>query len=288
MGYDSFKVDFIGIGVDKAATSWIFNCLKEHPQICGSSRKEVHFFDKNFERGLEWYAKFFAHCADDKIKGEYTVSYFVHGSSAERMYSLFPQARLLLCLRHPLEKLISKYYFDRSRGKTSRSIDDYARNFPKEQLLYHQHLERFLQYYPREQIHIIIYKDLSEDPVNVVRGLYDYLGVDDSFLPSLIQEKRYATSMSMAKFMFVNRFLWKARGVVMKSKFSKLLVPFLKKSGVNWLANYIFKLNRRKKDRGKLEKKYPSPEQQEDIKNYCRQDIEQLEQLLQRDLSFWK
>ena len=38
-----FKVDFIGIGVIKAATTWIFQCLKEHPEICGSSRKEIRF-----------------------------------------------------------------------------------------------------------------------------------------------------------------------------------------------------------------------------------------------------
>ncbi len=51
---NNFKVDFIGIGAQKAATSWIAKCLIEHPEICLAASKETHFFsdDESFNQGL--------------------------------------------------------------------------------------------------------------------------------------------------------------------------------------------------------------------------------------------
>ncbi len=45
---NDFKIDFIGIGATKSGTTWIAQCLKEHPQICGSSIKEINFFNIPF------------------------------------------------------------------------------------------------------------------------------------------------------------------------------------------------------------------------------------------------
>jgi len=61
MNKDNFKIDFIGIGAMKAASTWIFEALKEHPEICVSSEKETNFFnnDYNYRKGLKWYKKFF-------------------------------------------------------------------------------------------------------------------------------------------------------------------------------------------------------------------------------------
>lgn len=41
------KVDFLGIGVQKAATSWLWQNLRHHPDIWVPPQKELHYFDRS-------------------------------------------------------------------------------------------------------------------------------------------------------------------------------------------------------------------------------------------------
>ena len=61
---DKFKIDFIGIGAPRCATSWVAQCLMEHPQVCFSSKKELNYFDKEYkyEERLKGYQVYFKDC----------------------------------------------------------------------------------------------------------------------------------------------------------------------------------------------------------------------------------
>ena len=69
--------DFIGIGTPKAATTWLFQCLAEHPEICMSKTKEVNYFndDRLYALGPSWYAQQFSHRTNERICGEFTPTY---------------------------------------------------------------------------------------------------------------------------------------------------------------------------------------------------------------------
>src|SRR5205085_1903313 len=47
--------DFIIIGVARGGTTSLYEYLIEHPNIVGASRKEVHFFDNHYRKGMSWY-----------------------------------------------------------------------------------------------------------------------------------------------------------------------------------------------------------------------------------------
>src|SRR6056297_562433 len=106
-----FNIDFIGIGAQKAGTSSIFHFLKEHPEICTSSKKEIHFFDKeyNYLKGIKFYRKFFNNCSSKNIKGEFTPRYIYHPKVAQRIKKYFPDVKLIVSLRNPIERAISHY-----------------------------------------------------------------------------------------------------------------------------------------------------------------------------------
>ena len=42
-------VDFIGIGAQKSATSWLYKMLKQHPDLWVPPRKELHYFDRSLK-----------------------------------------------------------------------------------------------------------------------------------------------------------------------------------------------------------------------------------------------
>lgn len=46
----------IGIGVPRGGSTWLHNLLESHPDVAmPRQRKEIHYFDHNYDRGLEWY-----------------------------------------------------------------------------------------------------------------------------------------------------------------------------------------------------------------------------------------
>jgi hypothetical protein len=53
------KPNFLIIGAQKAGTSSLFYYLSQHPDIDLPSEKELHFFDIQYENGIEWYSTLF-------------------------------------------------------------------------------------------------------------------------------------------------------------------------------------------------------------------------------------
>ena len=51
---------FLGLGAMKSGTSWLHTQLEAHPEVyVPYQRKEIHYFDKFNEHGVEWYQQFF-------------------------------------------------------------------------------------------------------------------------------------------------------------------------------------------------------------------------------------
>src|SRR5687768_16419575 len=97
--------DFVVIGAQKAGTTSLHYYLSEHPGILIGTRKEVHFFDRAYNRGTLWYRSSFPiRGLIDAIIGESTPNYIFHPCVPARMASLLPAARLIAVLRNPVER----------------------------------------------------------------------------------------------------------------------------------------------------------------------------------------
>ncbi|MFW6174035.1 MAG: sulfotransferase family protein [Elusimicrobiota bacterium] len=298
---DGFKIDFIGIGAPRCATTWIFECLKEHPEICGSSKKEIHFFDKphRFRKGKGYYASFFEHCSDRKLWGEYTPSYLHYKKAPSRMYNYFPDAKLLVSLRNPVERAYSHY----RRGKINKSRLGHYDNFREaverdpvvvEKGFYFKQLKRYYKYFPQENILIQFYKDLKKNPKNFIQNIYDFLGVESvDFTPSSLNSKQGTTGGKLYdyKLPLFNDILWSVWNRITPPDRYGVLPRFLKKAGVRDLGKFILKWN--KKCKNKVENK---PSKVDNIDQSTRRylygvysdDIVKLENFINKDLSHWK
>lgn len=186
--------DFIGLGAQKAGTSWIYACLYEHPQIYAPV-KEIHFFsrERNWVKGYEWYESFFQDCPPGAKAGEFSTSYLCDPHTPERIYRRYPNVKLIVSLRNPVDRAYSNYLNDIKAGKISpeTSFDEALERHPEylEQGYYMRFLEHYLRYFRREQILILIYEDSLKNPSEFIRSIYQFIGVDDSFVPSMLFRK---------------------------------------------------------------------------------------------------
>jgi hypothetical protein len=175
--------NFIGIGVQKAGSTWLYKLLATHPDIwMPPQRSEVHFFDRYYDRGAEWYSQFFPPAgAAQRYRaiGEFTPSYYDYPPAAKRIREFGSVKLLLVSLRDPVARAFSYYQFrarvDHYRGSFEQFLVDepniiasgyYARN-----------LKPFVEEFGRERILALLFEDAVTGVEQTKQRLAAFLGV---------------------------------------------------------------------------------------------------------------
>jgi hypothetical protein len=176
---------FIGLGAQRAGTTWAYNCLAEHPQVFMTRKKELHFFYVNYSRGLDWYERQFEEADGALARGEITPDYLYHRLALENIARDVPDVRLFVILRNPIDRAVSAYalHTQRYAGQTfAQALES------DEELIdrgrYARHLANVFALFRRERCAIWFYDDLVARPVEFVRTMYAYVGVDAQFRPA--------------------------------------------------------------------------------------------------------
>lgn len=186
--------DFIVCGAQKAGTTSLFHYLQDHPQISMPKQKEINFFNLNWQKGYTWYKDQFSHFDRAKIIGEVSPLYMWHQEVPQRMAGLVPDAKLIFVLRNPAARAYSNYWFNISRGaqdpnesfsEAIRTQKGY-RNYITKGFYYNQ-IERFLPYFSRGQLYIIISEDLKNNILRELTSCFEYLSVGTDYIPDVQQ-----------------------------------------------------------------------------------------------------
>lgn len=226
-------VDFIGIGAQKSGTSWAYANIYEHPEICAPI-KELHFFSRpRFEKGKDWYESNFRSCRVTSKKGEFSTSYLYSKETPKRIHDLYPNAKLIAILRNPRDRAYSQYRNAVKAGEIKGDVtfEEYSSRDPSvyEQGLYAEQLDRYLALFPREQILILIYEDIEKDPAAFMKRIYEFIGVNKDFMPSMLH--RRINVERTPRFIFVEKIMHKIAEGLRRSGFDRF-VWFVRLSGL--------------------------------------------------------
>lgn len=175
-------VNFLGIGAQKCASSWIYEVLKNSEQTCLSEIKELDFFSYYYDKGYEWYLSNF----DDinkTIIGEISPSYFYNTDVPRRVREYNKDMKIVLSLRDPIKRMFSNHLHEVRAGNvtgTNTVFENAFSNNPLyfEQSTYSVHLKRWLSYFEMENIHVVFQEEVKSDPQRVSNNLCDFLGLE--------------------------------------------------------------------------------------------------------------
>jgi hypothetical protein len=179
-GWETGPPDFIGVGVQRAGTSWWFTELRRHPDFARAdgAPKELHFFDALSDRPLtaadiDRYHRWFPRPAGS-ITGEWTPIYVYEPWAVPMVAQAAPDARYLLLLRDPIDRFHSGLAFGLSRGFShiEATLEAYNRG------LYTLQVERLLAHVPRAQLLVLLYEELRADPAAARRRTAEFVGLD--------------------------------------------------------------------------------------------------------------
>jgi len=174
--------NFLIIGAPRSGTTWLAKNLMEHSQVFVPRCKEVHFFDRHYEEGIDWYSRYFRNVSSEISIGEGTPAYLSVPSVAPRIRKELGDIRLIAILRNPVDRLYSRHCVSIGRFPEQRSVTFEERIQNKHHLVeegyYFEHLTRYLALFSRESLKVTFYEDLKENPVEFLRQIFDFLGVD--------------------------------------------------------------------------------------------------------------
>ncbi|KAL3875869.1 hypothetical protein ACJMK2_033778 [Sinanodonta woodiana] len=176
------------IGVKKGGTRALLEYLRLHPQIKATG-PEPHFFDDNYEKGLEWYRQQMPSSRRDQLTIEKTPSYFVTKEIPDKVYKMSKRTKLIVVLRDPVTRAISDYAQLADRRPDVKSFDDMAFIDNRTKIvdtswaiikigIYIKHLVNWLEYFPLKQIHIVSGENLIKDPAHELRLVQEFLGLE--------------------------------------------------------------------------------------------------------------
>lgn len=187
--------NFIVAGAPKAGTHSLYDYLRKHPDIFMTAIKEPRYFAFKGTRDryrfpietLAEYEALFDKVAGQKAIGEASSVYMASPFAADRIKALIPDVKLIFTLREQVQRTFSIYHMNlRARGANEGL--NFLQAMEADHMLrrkYSECLKPFFDNFPRENIKIILFEDLSKNTAATVRGLYDFLGVDPDFTPDL-------------------------------------------------------------------------------------------------------
>ena len=188
------------IGAMKSGTSSLHACLDKHPQIFMSKPKEPMFFSResNFAKGEESYLALFASAGEALVIGESSTEYSkapMFMGVPQRIAKFNSEARFIYVMRDPIERTISQYWFKvqhlGERQDMLRSIREDSHYTDLSH--YAMQLTPYFEIFGRDRIFTLTFEEMRDDTSNVIQTLFKWLGVDSTFIPQNLQEKRNVT-----------------------------------------------------------------------------------------------
>jgi len=202
-------IDFIIIGAQRCGTTSLYNYLIAHPNISSALNKEIHFFDINYNKGIDWYWKQFPLVSekvnpDEKsVTGESTPYYLFHPLVAKRIFKHLPKIKLIVLLRNPVDRAYSHYNHAVRRGNESLSFEKAIKIEPerlreqeqkvlegKNSLTYRrlsylgrgayaEQLEKYLELFQKKQFLILKSEDFFASPQQYLNKVFSFLGLSN-------------------------------------------------------------------------------------------------------------
>jgi len=291
---------FIGIGAPKCATTWLHNCLDAHPDIFMADVKETNFFVfDTIEGRLDEYTAHFEAATDAGAIGELSVSYISSDVAPERVHRHVPNAQLFASLRNPIEQTYSYYWhlqrqnfhgWDMDLVNRIQSFEDALDLLPDlllEPGFHYRNLQRWLEYFERSQLHILLLDDIKEDATAELSQLYEHTGVDSSFRPTSMRSNGRSARRGTSP---RGPFAEKTRQVLYHGLNRYVYHP-LKRLVGQYSADRIKGALHLRRIMERLFRKEGYPDMHPDTRKRLRRvfedDIQKLASFLDRDLSHW-
>jgi len=196
--------NFLILGETKCGTTSMYDNIIQHPQILPTKGngndlsvdatvplgvKELRFFDRNYNKGWDWYRDCFPECPEGSITGEATPMYLHRALALQRIASVMKDVKLILMFRDPAKRLVSHYHHIGSINPAwydkYPTIESFWNTAAEEDyhlidkgIYWKTVMQVATTFKEDKQMLVIISEDLFEEPDKIFSDVFEFLGVD--------------------------------------------------------------------------------------------------------------
>ncbi len=299
-----YMPNFLIIGAAKSGTSALYHYLRQHPEIYMSPRKETHFFGyEGMNPGtkgpgdtipdaitnLKDYQALFANSRNKLAIGEASPTYIYVPRASLRIKYYVPDVKLIALLRQPADRAFSAYMHVIRDGREPEQ--DFAKALKQEEKriannwgpiwhykkcgFYFEQLEHYYDTFERFQIRAYLYEDFNNDPVFILKDIYEFLGLQNTkWVPDLaVRPNVSGIPRSQHAQRMMHKLLIESNPI---KSISRKVIPF----NIRWrITTAVRQWN--------LKRPILSPLLRQELTELYRDDIKKLEGLIEQDLSHW-
>ena len=261
-------ITFFMVGCQRCGTSWTDAALREHPQVFLPQKKQSYFFDRNYDKGIEWYLENFTQVTEQDVAvGEIATGYCLP-HAIPLMARHFPDVKLIMVMRNPIDRAYSNFQIRQTEEgwkSFEHAIEGDSDLLTRGQ--YIDQIDELLNHYKKEQLLCMLYDDLHVDDRRYLRTILEFIGVE-----SEVDSKLFGQRKNAAMFTGTRKQLHRL-GL-------KPIVNLVSNSPVgDWIRK-----NRKTKGRAYRPMEL---EVKEKLISHFRPFNDRLAEFLQRDLSHW-
>jgi hypothetical protein len=188
--------NFIIPGTQKGGTSSLYAYLSQHPEAGPTARKEIHYFNRWYAKGLDWYRAFFPRFDEARYCGEASPNYLADPETPSRIAADLPSVKIVILLRNPIDRAYSHYWMHVRRGNERRTFEDATTSKPLppdeagkgpsadcskfaylQRGLYAAQIAPWLRAIPTDRLLVVRSETFFAAPAIVLNEVYDFLGM---------------------------------------------------------------------------------------------------------------
>jgi hypothetical protein len=159
-----------------------------------SKKDPTMFFDVYYDKGFDWYTSHFDHYEGEKIVGDESPGYIKSIHAPKRIADHLTNPKIMFCFRNPVKRAFSQWWHGYSRGWHHVQFETGIKNheffdYWVNPGFYETHLNRWERYFDQDQLYLGLFDDFIEDNQKFIQDIYNFLDIDDTFVPSIVGEK---------------------------------------------------------------------------------------------------
>jgi hypothetical protein len=205
--------NFLIVGAQKAGTSALWSYLNRHPQVYLCPQKELRFFNRYYDLGLDWYRDHFRGWSHQPVVGEATPNYLYSPAVAERIAQTLPGVKLIFLFREPVSRAHSNYWHNIWLGREYLSFESAVEREEERMRLaeryrtpywqwtysyldkgrYARQIRPYLERFDRSQMLFLLFEDITRCPEATLPRVHQFLGLESRPLPALSDEEKNST-----------------------------------------------------------------------------------------------
>jgi hypothetical protein len=293
------KPNFLIVGAQKSGTTSLYSYLNQHPQIYMSPVKEPFFFISHFlklpHRGIgdhvsnviedsKKYEALFSDVRNETKIGEASAIYLYHYRNAiPRIHAILGDIKIVIILRNPVDRAYSAYmhlirddreylsFEDGLKEEAQRIACNWCSLWHYTDIgFYYKQVKAYMKNF--SQVKVLLFDDLKEAPLKLLKNLYNFLDVDSSFTPNDLGVRYQITGIPKYRFVY---------NILRKPNFMKSAIkPFISEEKRMSIREKIIRHFVTKRPEMK-------PETRKHLVGVFKEDILALQDLINRDLTCW-